>query len=108
MDQEFLTDKRGTVMLLLSGTAEIKTSNKWLTKGNRHEFYMFSKNADLLSQLENIESYFVARGLDNIEIQNSEELSGSDEINNDMLMYAYQEAEQKGLAGTIVSVPVAA
>ncbi len=95
-------------MLFFNGTAEIQKSSKWLKKGNKHEFYMFSTDNNLIGQLEQIEDYFVSRGLDNIKIEASEELLDAEHIENDMLMYAYQEAEQKGLAGTIVSVPVAA
>ena len=93
-------------MLLFNGTAECQKSNKWLKKGERHEFYMFSKNQDLMEQLESIEQYFTDRGLDNIEIS-AAELAEEKDITNDMLMYAFQEAQQNGLSGTIVRAPVA-
>lgn len=94
-------------MILFNGTAECQKSTKWLQKGNRHEFYMFSKNQDLMEQLEHIEQYFTDRGLDNIEIS-AAEVAEEKDITNDMLMYAFQEAEQKGMSGTIVRTPVAA
>ena len=94
-------------MLLFNGTAECQKSNKWFKKGNRHEFYMFSKNQNLMDELENIEQYFVARGLDNIEI-NAAEVAQEKDITNEMLMYAFQEAEQCGMSGTIVRAPLAA
>lgn len=95
-------------MLLFNGSAECQESSKWLKKGARHEFYMFSKNRDLFSQLESIEAFFTARGLDNIEISAAEQIDDEAEITNEMLMYAYQEAEQKGMSGTIVRAPIAA
>jgi len=95
-------------MLLFSGVAECQRSNKWFKRGNRHEFYMFSKNKDLMSQLDEIEQYFVERGLDHIEIVGSEMLFDASEITNDMLMYAYDEAAQKGLSGAIVRAPMQA
>ncbi|NMP32907.1 hypothetical protein HII17_15220 [Thalassotalea sp. M1531] len=95
-------------MLLFNGTAECQRSNKWFKRGNRHEFYMFSKNKDLMSQLDQIEQYFTERGLDHIEIVGTETLQDANEITNDMLMYAYDEASQKGLAGAIVRAPMQA
>ncbi|WP_448213103.1 hypothetical protein [Colwellia sp. MEBiC06753] len=95
-------------MLLLNGTAQCQTTNKWLKAGNRHEFYMFSTNKDLYSQLDNIEDYLTKRGLDHIEIKAAEEIQDSQSIENEMLLYAFQEAAQQGISGTIVRAPVAA
>ncbi len=95
-------------MLLFNGTAECQKSNKWLKKGNRHEFYMFSTNRNLFDQLENIEEYLTQRGLDNIEISATEYLNDEQDIENEMLLYAFQEANQTGMSGTIVRAPVAA
>lgn len=92
-------------MLIFNGTAEVQQTNKWLKQGNRHEFYMFSTNGDLMSQLDVIEKYFNDRGIDNIEINAVEHLDDANDIDNEMLLHAYQDATNAGLAAAIVKAP---
>lgn len=90
-------------MLIISGTAELMQDYKNLTKGDRHEFKMFSSNMPLEDQLAQIEEYLVSRGWDNIEVSNNGIIENPDDIKHPVLIDAYKKAQKEGLGVTINS-----
>ena len=94
-------------MLIINGTAQLMQDNKEFTKGTRHEFNLFSRDMPFEQQLDQIESYFVTRGWDNIEVLSKGVLTSAEEITHSVLQQAYVKAEQDGIALTINNQPIA-
>jgi len=93
-------------MLVINGTAELMHDNSELTKGSRHEFNMFSTSAPFEQQLELIEQYFIERGWDNIEVLNNGIVENNQGITHQILLQAFEKAEQEGFAVTINNQPL--
>jgi hypothetical protein len=93
-------------MLIINGTAELMHDNKEFTKGTRHEFNMFSKEMPFEQQISQIEEYLVTRGWDNIEVISNGVLNNKEDITHDVLLKAYQKAQNEGFAVTVNNQPL--
>jgi len=95
-------------MLVVSGIAEaVKEDNeKNVVKGQCYGFNLFLKNEELDSQLEEIESYMMARGWDNIVIQEQEFLDDTSVIEHSVMQEAISKAQQDGLCGVFNHTPL--
>jgi hypothetical protein len=92
-------------MLIINGTAEFMLENGAQTKGDKHGFNMFSNNDNLQEQLIDIESYLVARGWDNIEIINNGIIGSISEIKHDILLQAFNKAQDEGISAVVHNTP---
>lgn len=93
-------------MLIINGTAELMNNSNSFNKGDRHEFNMFSVNMPLEEQLTQIEDYLVARGWDNIEVNENGIIDDPSKIGHAVLQAAYEKAKTEGFAVTINNQPL--
>jgi hypothetical protein len=93
-------------MLIINGTAELMRDNSELSAGTRHEFNMFSKEMPFEQQLTQIEEYLVTRGWDNIEVLSNGVINNTADITHDVLLQAYNKAQNEGLAVTVNNKPL--
>lgn len=93
-------------MLIINGTAELMNDYQEFTKGERHEFNMFSKEMPFEQQLSKIEEYLITRGWDNIEYIDKGIVDSDKDVTHAVLRQAYEKAEKEGFAVTVNNHPL--
>lgn len=93
-------------MLVVSGVAESMRTENAIVAGNLYGFSLFCQNEVLEEQLEQIESFMNAKGLDNIIINEQELIDDHHDIEHAVLLDAYQAATIEGMSGVINCTPL--
>ncbi|WDE10590.1 hypothetical protein [Thalassomonas haliotis] len=94
-------------MLIISGSAEYMAENEKFTKGDRHMLTLFLQKGELEDNLDNIESFLINLGWDEILIEQTEWVADNSTIEHSILQQAYAKAEIQGLSLVAFNEPLA-